>query len=91
MEETGNIFVGNLSWEIQDEDLRKFFEGYGPVISARVICDKRTGHSKGFAFVELGNPALTEEAIRALSGLVVQGRPLKVARATRPSYSRDRA
>ena len=48
-----NIYVGNLSWQMTDEDLRTLFEQYGSVTSAKIVKDKTSGRSKGFGFVEM--------------------------------------
>jgi RNA recognition motif-containing protein len=73
-----NIHVTNLSFAIKDEDLRKFFAEYGEVSSARVIMDKITNRSRGFAFVEMPNEPSAQRAIEALDGATVDGRSIKV-------------
>lgn len=73
-----NIYVGNLSFDITEEDLRKSFGEHGQVASARIITDTYTGKSKGFGFVEMGEKAEAEAAIRAMNGKELKGRPLKV-------------
>ena len=94
-----NIYVSNLSFAVQDEDLREFFEEYGEVSSAKVIKDKYTNRSKGFGFVEMPDDTAAQKAISELDGGVVEGRAIKVMVArpkeerpnsSRPSYSNNR-
>jgi RNA recognition motif-containing protein len=73
-----NIYVANLNFEMQDEDLRKFFIPYGEVSSARIIMDKGTDRSRGFGFVEMSDETAAKKAITELDGKVVDGRPIKV-------------
>ena len=73
-----NIYVSNLSFNVQDEDLKGFFEDYGEVTSARVITDKFTQRSKGFGFVEMENDAEAQAAITALYDSEVMGRKIIV-------------
>lgn len=73
-----NIYVGNLSYQVNNEELRQAFEQFGEVQSANVVIDKATGRSKGFGFVEMPDRAKGEEAIKALDGAKLQGRPVKV-------------
>ena len=73
-----NIYVGNLPYNINDEDLRDAFAPYGPVDSARVITDRDSGRSKGFGFVEMPSNDEAEAAIQALNGKDFQGRVLTV-------------
>ena len=82
-----NIYVSNLSFNIQDEDLRGFFTPYGEVTSAKVIMDKFTGKSKGFGFVEMSDDAAAKKAIAELDNGVVDGRNVKVMEA-RPKEDR---
>ena len=82
-----NIYVSNLSFNIQDEDLRDFFTPYGEVTSAKVINDKFTGRSKGFGFVEMSDDSASKKAIAELDGGVVDGRAIKVTEA-RPKEDR---
>jgi RNA recognition motif-containing protein len=76
-----NIYVSNLSFNIQDEDLREFFTPYGEVTSAKIINDKLTGKSRGFGFVEMSDQAASEKAIAELNGATVDGRDIKVMEA----------
>lgn len=82
-----NIYVSNLSFNVQDEDLRGFFTPYGEVTSAKVIMDKFTGKSKGFGFVEMSDNAAAQKAIAELDNGVVDGRNVKVMEA-RPREER---
>ena len=82
-----NIYVSNLSFNIQDEDLKGFFEEYGEVTSARVITDKLTQRSRGFGFVEMGDDAAAAKAIAELNGSSADGRTLRVTEA-RPKEER---
>ncbi|MCB2189232.1 MAG: RNA-binding protein [Deltaproteobacteria bacterium] len=72
-----NIYVGNLSFNSDDQELRSWFEQYGTVHSAKVITDRETGRSRGFGFVEMDDEG-SDEAIRNLNGADMGGRILKV-------------
>ncbi len=76
-----NIFVSNLSFNIQDEDLRDFFVDYGEVVSAKIITDRETGRSRGFGFVEMADDAASRKAIAELNEATVEGRTIRVAEA----------
>ena len=76
-----NIFVGNLSFQVTDAELRKAFEGFGQVASANVIMDKFTGKSRGFGFVEMPNNSEADAAIKGLNETPLKGRNLKVNQA----------
>ena len=71
-----NIYVGNISWGLTDQDLENVFAEYGTVTSAKIITDRATGRSRGFGFVEMSDGA--EAAIEALNGTEVDGRALVV-------------
>jgi RNA recognition motif-containing protein len=73
-----NIYVSNLSFAVRDEDLRGFFTEYGEVTSAKVIMDKFTNRSRGFAFVEMPDQTAAQKAIQELDGATVDGRTIKV-------------
>lgn len=81
-----NIYVSNLSFNVQDEDLREFFSPYGEVMSARIIMDKMTNRSRGFGFVEMADEA-AKKAIAELDGTSVENRTIKVNEA-RPKEER---
>ena len=76
-----NIYVSNLSFNIQDEDLREFFTPFGEVTSAKIIMDKMTNQSRGFGFVEMSDDEASKKAIAELDGASVDGRTLKVMEA----------
>ena len=73
-----NIYVGNLSYSVTSDDLRKAFEPFGAVSTANVVTDKFTGQSKGFGFVEMSNKAEGEAAIKGLDGVDLKGRSVRV-------------
>ncbi len=73
-----NIYVSNLSFAVQDEDLQSYFAEYGEVSSAKVIMDKFTNRSKGFGFVEMSDDAAANKAIAELDGAMVDGRAIRV-------------
>ena len=81
------LYVGNLSYEVQDRDLQQLFAQYGTVSSAKVVMDRVTGRSKGFGFVEMSTDAEAESSISALNGHEVGGRALTVNEA-RPKEDR---
>ncbi|RYY38736.1 MAG: RNA-binding protein [Chitinophagaceae bacterium] len=76
-----NIYVSNLSFNIQDADLRDFFTPYGEVTSAKIITDKETGRSRGFGFVEMSDDAASRTAIAELNEATIDGRTIKVMEA----------
>jgi len=76
-----NIYVSNLSFNVQDEDLKEFFTPYGEVTSAKIINDKESGRSRGFGFVEMPDDAASKKAIAELDGAEVEGRNIKVMEA----------
>lgn len=73
-----NIYVGNLSWNLKDQDLAGLFTPYGEVSSAKIVMDKFTNRSKGFGFVEMANDEQAQAAINELNGAEVDGRNLVV-------------
>jgi RNA recognition motif-containing protein len=76
-----NIYVGNLSYDATDETIRKAFESFGQVISAKVIKDKYTGQSRGFGFVEMVEQTQAQTAIKSLNGKELQGKEISVSEA----------
>lgn len=76
-----NIYAGNLSYQLTDDELRQTFEQYGEVSSAKIIMDRETGQSKGFGFVEMPDATAAEEAIKQLDGFDLGGRKLRVNQA----------
>jgi len=73
-----NIYVGNISWNLSDQDLSDLFTPYGEVASAKIVMDKFTQRSKGFGFVEMPNDEQAQAAIAQLNGSEVDGRNLVV-------------
>jgi cold-inducible RNA-binding protein len=82
-----NLFVGNLSYEVGDDELREAFEAYGPVSSAKVLQDRETGRSRGFGFVEMPNDDEARNAIDGLNLHKIAGRAIQVNEA-RPREDR---
>lgn len=72
------LFVGNLKWGMTDDDLKKVFESCGPVKEAKIITDRETGKSRGFAFVTMENGDDADTAITALNGKDIGGRAVVV-------------
>ncbi len=83
------IFVGNLSYQTQSEDLQAAFSAYGDVVEATVVTDRVSGRSKGFGFVEMADQGQAEAAISGLNGTELEGRSLTVNEA-RPREERPR-
>lgn len=73
-----NIYVGNMSYDATENDLRTAFEAYGQIQSVSVIMDKYTGNSKGFAFVEMDSKEEAQAAIEGLNDKELNGRTLTV-------------
>ena len=84
-----NIYVGNLPFEVTDEELEASFTEFGEVSSARVIIDRFSGRSRGFGFVEMPTDSEGEAAIAAMNGKEMMGRPLTV-NVARPREDRPR-
>ena len=82
-----DIYVGNLPYSTTEEDVSGLFAAYGPVERVKIITDRETGRSKGFAFVTLGDQAQLNAAIEALNGYDYQGRALRV-NASEPKEAR---
>jgi len=83
-----NIYVGNLSRNVSEDDLRQAFEAFGQVESVNIIKDKYTGESRGFGFVEMPNRSEAQAAINALNGKDFKGRTLNVNEARPRSQDR---
>ena len=81
------LYVGNLSYNVRDEDLQQTFAQFGTVSSAKVMMDRETGRSKGFGFVEMGSDAEAQSAIDGMNGQQMDGRALVVNEA-RPREER---
>ena len=81
------LYVGNLSYNVRDDDLQQTFAQFGTVSSAKVMMDRETGRSKGFGFVEMGSDAEAQSAINGMNGQQMDGRALVVNEA-RPREER---
>ncbi len=90
-----NIYVSNLGFNVQDEDLKNLFTSYGEVTSAKVIIDRTTNQSRGFGFVEMSNEEASQKAIAELNGTSIENRTIKVMEAKpreeRPKYNNSRS
>lgn len=73
-----NMYVSNLSFQVQEEDLRQLFESFGEVSSAKIITDRETGRSRGFGFVEMSSSDEANKAMSSLNNKDVQGRAISV-------------
>jgi RNA recognition motif-containing protein len=86
------LYVGNLPFQVTEDELRSAFSAYGSVASATVVIDRDTGRSRGFGFVEMTNPSEAQAAIRGLNGSRLRDRVLTVnearERAERPAGRR---
>jgi len=82
-----NIYVGNLSFDTSEEELRAAFEAHGQVDKVTVVRDRDTGQPRGFAFVEMANDGEAEKAMASLNGSTLRGRALNVNEA-RPRVER---
>jgi RNA recognition motif-containing protein len=83
------LFVGSLSWNVTDDQLKEAFSAAGTVVSANVITDRDSNRSKGFGFVEMSSDAEAAEAVKQLNGKELDGRAITVAEA-RPKEDRPR-
>ncbi|MDX1594375.1 MAG: RNA-binding protein [Gammaproteobacteria bacterium] len=83
-----NIYCGNLSYQLTEDQLREAFSAFGEVASAKIIIDRATGQSKGFGFVEMPSKEEAEEAIRQLDGTPLSGRNVRVNEARPRTDSR---
>jgi RNA recognition motif-containing protein len=77
------MYIGNLNYDITEEELQKIFEEYGEVTSVKIIKDKETGRAKGFGFVEMPEKEQANKALSELNGREVLGRNIKVSLARR--------
>jgi RNA recognition motif-containing protein len=73
-----NIYVGNLHYEIDEDQLREIFEEYGEVTSSKIIMDRETGRSKGFGFIEMSNDEEANAAMSELNDAELKGRNMRV-------------
>ncbi len=78
-----NIYVSNLGFNVDREELKKIFSPYGIVASVNIILDKLTNRSRGFAFVQMPSNEAAEKAMRELNGAMLDGRPIKLSEARR--------
>ena len=78
-----NVYVGNLSYDLSEEDLKSAFEEYGEVTSAKIVSDRFSGRSKGFGFIEMTSDEEGKAAIEGLTGKELAGRA-KVVNEARP-------
>lgn len=85
-----NIYVGNLSYEVTEEDLKQAFEAFGQVESAKIIKDMYSGRSRGFGFVEMPSNEEGESAISNLDGSTLKDRTIKVSKARPRTENRQR-
>lgn len=76
-----NIYIGNLNYNVKESDLKEVMEDYGTVTSVKLIVDRATNRSKGFAFVEMENSDEAKNAIKELNGAEYVGRPMVVKEA----------
>ena len=83
-----NIYVGNLSYDVSEQDLQKAFESFGYVKSVNIIKDRYSGRSRGFGFVEMASEGEAQSAIDGLNAKEVKGRSLKVNKARPRSEGR---
>ncbi len=85
-----NIYVGNLHYEITEDELKEVFEEFGTVNSSKIITDKYSGRSKGFGFVEMENDDEANQAIENLNETDIKGRNARVNQAReRKSFNRN--
>ena len=84
-----NIYVGNLSFDMTEDDLREAFKAYGEVSSTNIIKDKYSGQSKGFGFVEMSNDQNALAAIEGLNDTELKGRKISVNKAKPRTERRD--
>ena len=73
-----NIYVGNFTFQMAENDLRQMFEAFGTVETVKIIKDRFNGRSKGFGFVEMPNNSEADRAIKALNGNMIEKKPIKV-------------
>jgi RNA recognition motif-containing protein len=76
-----NMYIGNLAYDVTENDLRNAFSEFGEVSSVKIISDKFSGRNKGFGFVEMPDNSEADQAIKALNGKVLNGRSIKVNQA----------
>ena len=84
-----NMYIGNLAYDVTENDLRNAFSEFGEVSSVKIITDRFSGRPKGFGFVEMPDNSEADQAIKALNGKVLNGRSIKVSQA-KPQSKRPR-
>ena len=84
------LYVGNLAYSVNEDDLREMFSAFGEITSAELIKDRMSGQSKGFGFVEMPNNSEADTAIKTLNGKMNDGRALKVNQAQPKSDDRNK-
>ncbi len=84
------LYVGNLAYSVNEDDLREMFSAFGEIASAELIKDRMSGQSKGFGFVEMPSNSEADAAIKALNGKMNDGRSLKVNQAQPRSDDRNK-
>lgn len=85
-----NMYVSNLGFNTSENDLRKLFEAFGQVASAKIITDRETGRSRGFGFVEMASQADATQAMNKLNGKEVEGRTISVTVAREKENRQDK-
>jgi RNA recognition motif-containing protein len=73
-----NIYVGNLSYSVTEDDIRSLFVEFGEIASVKILSDKFSGQSKGFGFVDMPSNSEADQAVKALNGKFMNGRNIKV-------------
>lgn len=86
-----NIYIGNLSHEVNEDDLQHTFEAYGQVVGIRLIRDRCNGESRGFGFVDMPLKGEAQSAIENLNGTILKGEILKINEARPPSNIEERS
>ena len=76
-----NLYIGNLSYKLKESDLSKVMQEHGEVVSVKIIKDRETGKSKGFAFVEISDDAAGQKAMESLNGTELDGRTMVIKEA----------
>jgi len=80
---SSSIFVGNLAWRVSEQELGDAFAQHGQVTRVKIVLDRETGRSRGFAFVEMSDPETAGRAIAAMNGAEIQGRQIRTDSASR--------
>lgn len=80
---SNSIFVGNLAWSVSEQEIGDAFAQHGEVTRVKIVLDRETGRSRGFAFVEMSDPGTAQRAIGAMNGAELGGRPIRTDSASR--------